>query len=185
MAEGFAIHTFPGEGASLAPFVAPMAEEMLAMRVEELCAQMDAMHDENYRLEKENRQLRNQLFDMQMKLAQAYETIRRMSEQEKVAKTPVIDLTPLHTTQGKELVKKLQQGGLLDEELQPIGLSGAQKGLLANFIAGQLGIADLWQFFASLWQTTSGALRSAYNRSLEQKNTSEFLDRLKEVYNTM
>ena len=185
MAEAFAAHTAISEGAFLASFVAPLTEEMLAGRVEELCAQMDAMHDENHRLEKENRQLRNQLFDMQLKLAQAYETIRLMGEQERNVKTPIIDLTPLHTLQGKELVGKLQQGGLLDEELQPVGLSGAQKGLLANFIAGRLGIADLWQFFASLWQTTSGALRSAYNRSLEQKNTSEFLDRLKEVCNTM
>lgn len=180
MAEGIAAHKTVGEGAPLAPFVAPLTENMLAERVEELCAQMDAMHDENYRLDKENRQLRNQLFDMQLKLAQAYETIRRMSNQERVAKTPVIDLAPLHTPQGKQLMERLQQGGILDKDMQPVGLSGAQKGMLANFIASRLGIADLWQFFASLWQTSAGALRSAYNRSLEQKNTLEFLDKLKE-----
>lgn len=181
MAEGIATHTTVGGGASLASFVAPLAENMLAERVEELCAQMDAMHEENYHLNKENRRLRNQLFDMQLKLAQAYETIRRMSEQENAAKTSVIDLTPLHTPQGKELVEKLQQDGMIDEELQPVGLSGAQKGMLANFIASRLGIADMWQFFASLWKTTAGTLRSAYNRGLDQKKTSEFLDRLKAV----
>ena len=90
-------------------------------------------------------------------------------------------MTPLHTPQGKELVEKLQQDGMIDEELQPVGLSGAQKGMLANFIASRLGIADMWQFFASLWKTTAGTLRSAYNRSLDQKKTSEFLDRLKAV----
>lgn len=139
MAEAFAAHTAISEGASLASFVAPLTEEMLAGRVEELCAQMDAMHDENHRLEKENRQLRNQLFDMQLKLAQAYETIRRMGEQERIVKTPIIDLTPLHTLQGKELVKKLQQGGIARRGVATRRPFGRTKGIAGQLHRGAVG----------------------------------------------
>ena len=56
-----------------------------------------------------------------------------------------------------------------------------ERGMLAFELANRLGIQNQWQVFASLWGTTSGALRSAYNRAIEQQKTMQFIEKLKNI----
>ena len=44
-----------------------------------------------------------------------------------------------------------------------------------------LYIQNQWQVFATLWGTTPGTLRSAYNRAIEQQKTMLFIEKLKNV----
>ena len=87
----------------------------------------------------------------------------------------------LQTQPAKNLFDKLQQAGMLDERMQSLGLSNAERGLLAFELAGRLGIQNQWQVFATLWGTTPGALRSAYNRAIEQRKTMLFIEKLKNI----
>ena len=185
MAEQFGTNMTLSEGTPLSPLVGPSVIEMLTERVKELCAQLDAKEDENSQLRKENQRLKNALFEEQLKKAMAYENIAQLTKQMTPTKAPVIDLTPLHSPEAKALVARLQEGGLLDENFQPTpDLSGAQKGLLANYMATRLNISNVWQFFGGLWHIASGTLRTAYNKALEQRNTLDFQDRLKTIIDT-
>jgi hypothetical protein len=87
----------------------------------------------------------------------------------------------LQTIQAEELLGKLQQAGMVDERMQPIGLSNAEKGILAFELARRLGIQNQWQVFATLWGTTPGTLRSAYNRAIEQQKTMLFIEKIKNI----
>ena len=87
----------------------------------------------------------------------------------------------LQTLQAEDLLGKLQQAGMVDERMQPIGLSNAEKGILAFELARRLGIQNQWQVFATLWGTTPGTLRSAYNRAIEQQKTMLFIEKIKNI----
>lgn len=83
----------------------------------------------------------------------------------------------------RELHVRLREAGMVDERWQPVGLSNAERGMLVFQLAVRLDIQNLWQVFASLWGTTPGALRSAYNKANEQRKTSSFIEKLKNVLN--
>ena len=85
----------------------------------------------------------------------------------------------LQTLQAEDLLGKLQQAGMVDERMQPIGLSNAEKGILAFELARRLGIQNQWQVFATLWGTTPGTLRSAYNKANDQRKTLKFIEKIK------
>ena len=87
----------------------------------------------------------------------------------------------LQTLQAEDLFEKLREAGMVDEQLQPVGLSNAEKGILAFELARRLDIQNQWQVFATLWGTTPGTLRSAYNRAIEQQKTMLFIEKLKNV----
>ena len=91
--------------------------------------------------------------------------------------------TELQTQEAEKLFEKLREAGMVDERMQPLNLSNAEKGMLAFDLAGRLNIQNQWQVFASLWGTTSGALRSAYNRAIEQQKTMLFIEKLKNILN--
>ena len=91
--------------------------------------------------------------------------------------------TELQTQEAENLFEKLREAGMVDARRQPLNLSNAEKGMLAFDLAGRLDIQNQWQVFASLWGTTSGALRSAYNRANEQRKTIVFLEKLKNILN--
>lgn len=91
--------------------------------------------------------------------------------------------TELQTQEAEKLFKKLREAGMVDARMQPLNLSNAEKGMLAFDLAGRLDIQNQWQVFASLWGTTSGALRSAYNRAIEQQKTMLFIEKLKNILN--
>ena len=89
----------------------------------------------------------------------------------------------LQTQEAENLFEKLREAGMVDARMQPLNLSNAEKGMLAFDLAGRLDIQNQWQVFASLWGTTSGALRSAYNRAIEQQKTMRFIEKLKNILN--
>ena len=91
--------------------------------------------------------------------------------------------TELQTQEAEKLFEKLREAGIVDARMQPLNLSNAEKGMLAFDLAGRLDIQNQWQVFASLWGTTSGALRSAYNRAIEQQKTMLFIEKLKNILN--
>ena len=87
----------------------------------------------------------------------------------------------LQTLQAEDLFGKLREAGMVDARMQPIGLSNAEKGILAFELARRLDIQNQWQVFATLWGTTPGTLRSAYNRAIEQQKTMLFIEKLKNI----
>ena len=89
----------------------------------------------------------------------------------------------LLTNEARELHARLVEAGMVDEGWMPVGLTGAERGVLVFQLAVRLDIQNLWQVFAPLWGTTPGALRSAYNRANEQRKTLSFIEKLKSVLN--
>ena len=89
----------------------------------------------------------------------------------------------LQTPQAEDLFEKLREAGMVDAQMQPLKLTNAEKGMLAFELAGRLDIQNQWQVFATLWGTTPGALRSAYNRAIEQQKTTQFIEKLKNIFN--
>jgi hypothetical protein len=89
--------------------------------------------------------------------------------------------TELQTQEAENLFEKLREAGMVDARMQPLNLSNAEKGMLAFELAGRLDIQNQWQVFATLWGTTPGALRSAYNRAIEQQKTMLFIEKLKNI----
>ena len=87
----------------------------------------------------------------------------------------------LDAPQARDLMGRLTEAGLLDEVWQPVGLSGAQRGVLAQRIAARLKIANTWKTFGSLWSMKPETLRTAYNKGMEQKSMSDFIGRVNKV----
>ena len=75
-----------------------------------------------------------------------------------------------------ELWQKARERGFVGDDGQPI-VSRTEAALLANFLAGRLGIAHKWKFFEELWHRKN--MRGDYNTALEQKKSLAFQDRLK------
>ena len=85
----------------------------------------------------------------------------------------------LNSPDALALLERLRRAGVADEAWRPVGLSSAEKGVLASYIAARLGIATPWQTFARLWGMRPDTLRAAYNKGMEQKKTARFLERVK------
>ena len=85
----------------------------------------------------------------------------------------------LNSPDALALLERLRRAGVVDEAWRPVGLSSAEKGVLASYIAARLGIATPWQTFARLWGMRPDTLRAAYNKGMEQKKTARFLERVK------
>lgn len=79
------------------------------------------------------------------------------------------------------LMNKLIKAGIIDEAFQPVGLSGSEKGVLANLLALRLDIKNLWQVFGALWNMKPDTLRSAYNKGMNQNKTMIFLDKINSI----
>ena len=79
------------------------------------------------------------------------------------------------------LMNKLVKAGIIDEAFQPVGLSGSEKGILANLLALRLDIKNLWQVFGALWNMKPDTLRSAYNKGMNQNKTMIFLDKINSI----
>lgn len=87
----------------------------------------------------------------------------------------------LQTPCAQTLLEKLQQAGLMDGNAQPVGLSIAEKGMLASFLAERLDIKNLWKVFGDCWGMKSETLRRAWNKAMEQKKTIAFQEKLKSI----
>jgi hypothetical protein len=87
----------------------------------------------------------------------------------------------MKTERAKALLGSLQTEGLLTADLQPNGISGTERGLLAMELSTRLQIANVWQVFGGLWNIKSTTLRTYYNKGMEQKKSLAFQDRLKKI----
>lgn len=87
----------------------------------------------------------------------------------------------LKAEEAEEVMEDLVNEGLLDEDWQPVGLSGSERGLIAKAVCDYLKINEVWQVFGQLWHEKPETLRGYFNKALEQKKSLEFQDRLKKI----
>ena len=84
----------------------------------------------------------------------------------------------LCSSDAKALHTKLQQADMVDAHWQPVALSKAEKGTLAEYISDKLSIKSKWKLFGALWKVDAETLRTAKARGLEQDKTWEFRNKL-------
>ena len=84
----------------------------------------------------------------------------------------------LSTPEAEALFVKLHAAGIVDAKWQPISLSNAEKGTLAEYIAEKLNIRNKWKLFGNLWKMDSETLRTAKARGLDQDKTWKFREQL-------
>ena len=84
----------------------------------------------------------------------------------------------LSTPEAEALFVKLHAEGIVDAKWQPISLSNAEKGTLAEYIAEKLNIRNKWKLFGNLWKMDSETLRTAKARGLDQDKTWKFREQL-------
>ena len=84
----------------------------------------------------------------------------------------------LLTDEARALLAKLVEAGMIDDEWQPVGLSNAEKGTLAEYITERLSISAKWKIWGNLWGMNPETLRTAKARGLEQEKTWAFRTRL-------
>ena len=87
----------------------------------------------------------------------------------------------LCTPQAEALLAKLRRAGWMDERWNPVGLSNAEKGTLADFLSEKLDIQFHWKFFGSLWHIKSETLRNSNKRGLDQEKTWKFRSKLNDL----
>lgn len=85
----------------------------------------------------------------------------------------------LSTPEAHALLDKFVEAGILDTDFQPLNLSIAERGVLASFLANELGITNLWQAFGGLWGMKAETLRTGNSKAQEQNKTGRFMDRIK------
>lgn len=87
----------------------------------------------------------------------------------------------LQTEEATQAVSLLVKARLLQENWQPNGLSGSERGLLAKALCDRLEITQVWQVFGSLWNEKPETLRRYFNNALEQRKSLEFQEKLKNI----
>ena len=106
----------------------------------------------------------------------------RMSDEDTKKKQVPQEVPERLTTEtARATMVLLVDAGLLSADWQPVGLSGAERGLVARAVCERLMIEDVWQVFGLLWNEKPETLRSYFNKALEQKKSLEFQDRLKNI----
>lgn len=105
------------------------------------------------------------------------------SENENVTKEETVSTIPneLLTEEAMKIKERLMEEGMIDENWQPLNLSGSECALLAKKISERLDFDDMWQTFGNLWKKKTETLRSYFNKALCQQKSLEFQDRLKRV----
>jgi hypothetical protein len=116
-------------------------------------------------------------FDKDMTM-QVVETDAMMNPDEGEAPSlPEILCTP----QAEALHAKLRNAGWMDERWNPVGLSTAEKGTLAEYLSEKLDIQSHWKFFGRLWNINSETLRTSKARGLDQEKTWNFRSKLDDL----
>ena len=85
----------------------------------------------------------------------------------------------LMTEDAIALKEKLMDGGMINESWQPVNLTNTESSMMAKVICEMLSITSPWKLFGSLWNRNPDALRSSFNKALEQRKTLVFQDKLK------
>ena len=83
------------------------------------------------------------------------------------------------TDRAMRLRERLEEAGLVDEHWQPVGLSLTEKGVLARYVATELGLDAHWKRLGRLWNMNPETLRKAYCKGMEQRKTLAFWERVK------
>ena len=86
----------------------------------------------------------------------------------------------LNTEEAQIIKEKMVSAGMLDENWQPLNLSGPESALLAKAIGDRLGIDYVWQVFGQLWNIKPYTLRSYFGRAMNQKKSLDFQDKIKD-----
>ena len=76
------------------------------------------------------------------------------------------------------LWQKTQRAGYVDEHYQPL-LSRTQAALLADEMAGRLGIKEKWKVFETLWHRRN--MYRDYYKALDLQQTLTFRDKLRSI----
>ena len=97
---------------------------------------------------------------------------------EKGAERPALP-DVLSTEEAMALWEKVQRAGYVDENFQPL-ISRTQAALLADAMAGRLGIREKWKVFEVLWNRKN--MYRDYYEALNQKKSLEFQDKLKNLF---
>lgn len=94
-----------------------------------------------------------------------------------------LDSTPddLKSPEAEQLMQKLINAGIMNEEWQPVNLSIAERGYLADEISSRLKIKSKWKVMGALWNENSETLRQGKNKAVEQTKTGAFIDKLKKI----
>lgn len=87
----------------------------------------------------------------------------------------------LKTPEAEQLMQKLINAGIVTEEWQPVNLSIAERGYLADDISSRLKIKSKWKVMGALWNENSETLRQGKNKAVEQTKTGAFIDKLKNI----
>ena len=88
----------------------------------------------------------------------------------------------LDSPEAHDVLDRLVSTGLLNKDWQPIRLSQAERGVLAQYMADRLHIPSCWKFFGNLWRMNPETLRKACYRAQDQNKTLVFQDRIKAVF---
>ena len=87
----------------------------------------------------------------------------------------------LKTEAAEGIMEDLVGAGILNEDWQPLNLSGTERALVAKTVSEHLKINEVWQVFGKLWGEKPETLRSYLNKALDQKKSLKFQDRLKNI----
>lgn len=86
----------------------------------------------------------------------------------------------LKTEEAQALLKKAQEAGWLDENLQPT-VSQTEAAVLAMKLSKKLQIKHVWKVFGAAWNRNKETMRQKYNIAMGQRKSLEFQDRVKEI----
>ncbi len=94
-----------------------------------------------------------------------------------------IDISTLpeefQSSEAEHIMQKLLEAGMLDANWQPVNLSIAERGYLADEISSRLKIKSKWKVLGALWNENSETLRQGKNKAVEQTKTEIFIKKLK------
>jgi hypothetical protein len=119
------------------------------------------------------------MFEYDIQMIQIHEDIERLGKKG-VLSANIPSLPPkLRTEAAMALWQKAQAAGYVDANYQPL-ISRTQAALLADYMAERLDIKDKWKVFEELWNRKN--MRSDYNEALEQRQTLEFRNKMKNIF---
>lgn len=107
--------------------------------------------------------------------------VKELNEESMSYVEPGVVPAILKSEEAEELMGYLVEAGILNDDWQPIRLSGPERALVAKSVCDRLDIKEVWQVFGQLWNEKPETLRSYLNKALEQKKSLEFQERLKNI----
>ena len=100
----------------------------------------------------------------------------KVEEEEENAGAPMPDV--LASEEAMRLWDAAREAGWVDEHYQPL-VSRTKAAVLADHMAGLLGIGNKWKVFEKIWKRNN--MRGDYNDALDQKQYGKFLDKMKKI----